>query len=323
MAVDSLPIGGYFELTLPASSSRPYSNAKCFQSARAAFYALILSGKPSRVWMPTYICDSMLSPLVVGNTEIVFYNIDLDLSVPVDLKITEADWLFYVNYFGVCNKQEELLLKRFDSNQLIFDHSQAFFSPPQDCLATIYSPRKFFGVPDGGLLITSMEIAQPTEIDAGSIDRCLHLLKRLDFGPQEGYQNFKDAEKTLNDFDPRAMSSLTNHLLNGIDYFYCKTQRNINFRFLDSKLNHVNQFKFDLAHVDGPMCYPLLVDDITIRDRLLMGKVFVPTYWPELFGRFSLEENTRKILDRCLPLPCDHRYLESEMQRIVALVEGF
>jgi len=150
------PIGGYFELELPESNGHFYSQALKFQSARAAFYALLETGKPQRVWMPKYICDSMLLPLQALKIEIVFYDLTEQFCVCDSVQLSEKDWLLYVNYFGICSLQETQLLKRFNSNQLIFDHSQAFYAPPLDGLATIYSPRKFFGVPDDGYLITQL-----------------------------------------------------------------------------------------------------------------------------------------------------------------------
>ena len=48
-------IGGYFELELPRGQDDYYPQALKYQSARAAFYALLLFAKPQRVWMPYYI----------------------------------------------------------------------------------------------------------------------------------------------------------------------------------------------------------------------------------------------------------------------------
>lgn len=310
-------IGGYFELELQVQKEPMYADALHFQSARAAFYALLMEGKPDRVWMPKYICDSMLAPLKTAVTEIIFYDLDLDLGVSDEVQIKDSDWLLYVNYFGVCSLQEDLLLKRFNPMQLVFDHSQAFFSPPRECLATIYSPRKFFGIPDGGLLFTSQPVTEPKEIDDGSMARCSHLLKRLHERPEVGYQDFKNAEETLYDIKPRKMSLLTDRLLTAIDYDACKNKRNTNFLFLHNKLKQLNDLNLVVSHIDGPMCYPMLVDDDTIRDRLLAKSIFVPTYWPEAFGRVELGSFDRRLLEKCLALPCDQRYDQEDMVRII------
>jgi hypothetical protein len=56
-------IGGYFELELSRGRGEYYPDAYRFQSARAAFLALLQTGQPARVWMPRYLCDSMFEPL--------------------------------------------------------------------------------------------------------------------------------------------------------------------------------------------------------------------------------------------------------------------
>jgi hypothetical protein len=314
-------IGGYFALELSLKNKRLYPDSLRFQSARAAFYALLLEGKPSRVWMPAYICDSMLAPLKATDTEIVFYDIDSDLGVSNDVHIKGSDWLLYVNYFGVCSDQEERLLKRFNSSQLIFDHSQAFFSPPRDCLANIYSPRKFFGVPDGGFLLTSLPVNEPDEVNNDSVARCTHLLKRLDGTPEAGYQDFKNAEESFNNIKPQRLSLLTDNLLMHVDYETCKKQRNINFHFLHEHLKHLNDLNFDISKVDGPMCYPMLTEDMSVRDRLLSNRIFVPTYWPEVISRAKLGSFNHRLLKKLLPLPCDQRYGHEDMIRIIECLQ--
>ncbi len=314
------PIGGYFELELPLKQKRLYPDALGFQSARAAFYALLLAGEPSRIWMPKYICDSMLSPVISSGIEIVFYDITQDLGAFSQVDIEDSDWFFYVNYFGVCSVQENEILQRLDASQLILDHSQAFFSPPRNCLATIYSPRKFFGVPDGGLLFTSLAISEPEEIDIGSVKRCAHLLDRLNGSVEAGYSGFRRAEEALSDFHPKRMSQLTTQLLSHIDYDTCKERRNANFLFLHEHLQHLNRLAF--SHIDGPMCYPLVIVDPTARERLLANYIFVPKYWKEVESRVASESFERTLLDNCLPIPCDQRYQPEDMLRIVDIVKG-
>lgn len=317
--MSSLPkaIGGYFELELPTSEGHIYSNALKFQSARAAFYALLNAGKPNRVWMPKYICDSMLSPLHAAGIEIKFYDLTEQLGVSDAVALAAHDWLLYVNYFGVCTEQETILLKRFKPSQLVFDHAQAFYTPPQNCLATIYSPRKYFGVPDGGFLVTKLEITEPNELDKKSITRCMHLLQRLDCGAEPGYASFKKAEKSLKDIQPRKMSMLTNRLLVSIDYESIKNKRNANFRLMHQKLKKINGLKLDVCSIDGPMCYPLLFDDAAARQRLIANRIFVATYWPEVRERVNADSLECRLVEGCFPLPCDQRYAEAEMKRIV------
>jgi hypothetical protein len=313
-------IGGYFELELPPPVAHLYPDSLRFQSARAAFYALLSAGKPKRVWMPKYTCSSMYSPLYALNIEIVFYDLTKQLNINDSVTLATDDWLLYVNYFGICNEQERAILERFNPSQVILDHSQAFYTPPLDCLATIYSPRKFFGIPDGGLLVTQIPIKKPTKIDEKSISRCMHLLQRLDSTPESGYEAFKLADISLNDIQPRKMSNLTSRILMSIDYESIRKKRNANFHLLHEKFEPINALKINIKSVNAPMCYPLLIDDTTVRQRLLENRVFVATYWSDVRDRVTIDSLEYKLMERCLPIPCDQRYREDDILRIINLI---
>jgi len=316
----SKAIGGYFELELPVAIYPLPQHAIRFQAARAAFHALLNVGQPQRVWMPKYICDAMLAPLHALGIEIIFYDLDQRLGVVESVTLAPQDWLLYVNYFGLCGEQEAQLLKRFKPSQLIMDHSQAFFARPQNCLATIYSPRKFFGLPDGGLLHTDLNVSEPEQLDCGSVARCTHLLQRLDTTAEDGYADFKLAEETLHDSLPRRMSSLSARLFGCIDLDRVKQHRNTNFQFLHRNLKHLNRLQIDLRFIDAPLCYPLLVENSTLRKRLLAERVFVPTYWSEVIDRVAPDSLERHLIDHCIPLPCDQRYTTTDMAKVVKIV---
>jgi len=145
-------IGGYFELELPAAASDYHAGALRLQSARAALLLLLQQGKPSAVWLPWYLCQSMLEPLQACGIAIRRYALDAQLQPAQLPPLASGEWLLYVNYFGLCDAAVERLLAHYPAGQLIIDQSQAFYSPARPCLANIYSPRKFFGVPDGGYL---------------------------------------------------------------------------------------------------------------------------------------------------------------------------
>lgn len=313
-------IGGYFGFELPGATDFLYPEAVKFQSARAAFHALLSVGRPSRVWMPKYICDAMLAPLGAVGIDFVFYDLDQHLGVSESVVLAPKDWLLYVNYFGICGEQEKKLLERFDPAQLILDHSQAFFASPKDCLATIYSPRKFFGLPDGGLLTPSLPITAPDETDNGSVARCSHLLKRLDSSPEASYADFRGAEESLLNTMPRKMSNLSERLLTGVDYKTVRQRRNTNFQFLHQQLQHRNGLEIDPAQTDGPLCYPLLINAPGLRKRLIAERIFIPIYWPEAMTRLQSKSMEYSMISNCLPLPCDQRYSPEDLIRMVHLI---
>nr|WP_236725672.1 hypothetical protein [Solemya pervernicosa gill symbiont] len=315
-------IGGYFELELPSRRELPHANLKSYQSARAAFLALLRAGRPKKVWMPKYICNAMLQPLNVAGIEIVWYDLTEELEVGPDVKIGTDDWLLYVNYFGVCGEKVESLLKRLDAEQVILDYSQAFFSSPhKQALATIYSPRKFFGIPDGGLLYSQIPVPNLKVTDTTSFSRMDHLIQRLGGAPESGYASYQHAEATLSDCEPRGMSELSSRILASIDFSSVLVRRKANFHILHAELGCDNRLLSGMNRDEVPLCYPLISQDGDIRSRLISNQIFVATYWIDALERLG-EDWANGMIRSMLPLPLDQRYRDSDMKRVLAVVLG-
>lgn len=313
-------IGGYFELELPATSGTRYPQAIAYQSARAAFLALLrLSPHVKRVWMPRYICDAMLASVQAAGKETCFYRLDAQLAVSSQVILHKGDLLLYVNYFGICTAQCDALLRRFDPAQIVLDCSPAFYMPPCNCYATIYSPRKFFGIPDGGLLATALSVTPPELQDTGSEGRMWHLIKRLGGTAEAGYQDFRHAEDSLGDMEPRSMSTITHRLFESVNFEAARTARNRNFAYLRQHLDETNTLTLP-PKVDGPQCYPYLPDHPVSKENLSRNRVFVATYWPEVLARVDAGTFEERLVSHCLPIPCDQRYSEDTLSRVLNLL---
>lgn len=309
-------IGGYFELELPPSRPFLYPAALEFQSARAAFLALLSAAKPARIFMPYYLCDAMLAPLEQAGVESVFYSLDANFNILDDIRLQASDWLLYVNYFGVCSPNIGQLRAKYPANQIVLDHSQAFYAAPGDCLATIYSPRKFFGVPDGGLLATTLAVSGPQSSDQESLVRAASGLTRLARTAEAGYAAYQEAERSLENCAPLKMSQLSRRILHSVDVEAARVQRNANFAYLHQQLASRNALLLDPGSIDGPLCYPFLTSDTALRAHLIHERIFVPTYWPEVKLRVSETSHEFNWLQNLLPLPCDQRYGPDDMQKI-------
>jgi len=321
--VRSKAIGGFFELEFPRPKGPLYANAVNFQSARAAFLALLRAGKPGRVWMPYYTCCTMLASLEQAGVPVVFYSIDRHFRIASDIPLHERDWLVYTNYFGVCTDYAASVIKRFGGNRVIVDASQALFSSPFDCVATIYSPRKFVGVPDGGWLVSKLHVAAPVRGDEGSYERALSLLKRAAFSPEAAYADHHRAELTLFDQEPAAMSVLTRRILASVDFQEVRRARNRNFAYVHERLGRHNLLSLSPADVDGPLCYPLVIEARGLRERLIRERIFVPTYWHDVLAHVPPTSTEAFLANGLVPLPCDQRYGESDMARVVDVCLDF
>lgn len=315
-------IGGYLELELGPKEFPLYPQALAYQSGRAALLALLEARRPRCVWVPNYICTSVTDTLNQAETAFRYYRIDTNLHIAETIALHPDDLLIYVNYFGVRDNYVSELLTEYAFGQVVIDCTQSLCSTPFDCLATIYSPRKFVGVPDGGLLVTSWPVQLPAAVDEGSYQRCLPLIKRLAFSAEAGYEEHRKADRELGSQRPMRMSTLTGRLLSVIDFERIAAVRRHNFMLLHSALADVNLVSLEPPRVAAPMCYPLLTAHQGLREFLIAARVFVPRYW-EGVGQIADFEAERFLADYLVPLPCDQRYNVGDMQRVLDAVHRF
>jgi len=213
-----------------------------------------------------------------------------------------------------------LLVTKFPN--LIIDACQAFFYKPLPGIDTFYSPRKFFGVSDGGYVSCDKTLKDTFTHDS-SFNRFSHLLIRIDKGAEKGYSNFKANEDALADLPIRLMSKLTTTLMNGIDYQNSLNKRNENFSFLHSKLKKQNGFtwiKEDL--INGPMIYPFYTTQKNLREKFINHKIYLAQYWPNIVDWVNKESNEFKYYENILTLPIDQRYGKEEMKIIIGIING-
>ena len=72
-------------------------------------------------------------------------------------------------------------------------------------IASVYSPRKFFGVSDGGIVYCNKKLDVDFERDY-SWNRFSHLLKRADVNSNFGYSDFNKNEETLDHEEIKTIS---------------------------------------------------------------------------------------------------------------------
>ena len=300
-------IGGYFELLCDGREPGTGRDGILLNSGRHALRWIIRALGVKCVHVPFYTCPVVDEALALEGCEVRHYALNDDLLPACDFPA--SDFVIYNNYFGVCGENAKSVTARYPN--VIIDAAQAFYAEPLG-RASFYSPRKFFGVPDGGIAVGGgLPSADGLERDV-SYGRSMYLLKRLDCGAESGYADFRKASQELRDAPVRAMSALSRALLGKVDYEASRLRRLANFRFLDAHLH--STFPFAMAPDDVPMVYPFVTEDASLRARLIRQKIYVATYWPEISGCDSLRE-------RILPLPLDQRYGEADMKRIVACVK--
>jgi hypothetical protein len=65
-----------------------------------------------------------------------------------------------------------------------------------------------------------------------------------------------------------------------------------------------------------------MVDYIGLRKKLIDKKIFVPTYWPNIFEWCDRKEFEYELAEKIMPLPIDQRYRSEDMRRILEAIDG-
>ncbi|WP_237760121.1 hypothetical protein [Sporolactobacillus inulinus] len=320
MTKQSKIIGGFFSLELP-NKSEYHQQAVHLNSARYALEYVLRVRHYKKIYLPAYLCDSVLQPIKRLGVTPIFYPIDARFAPVLDLDLEPDTCLYYVNYFGVNGRNvRDVCLK---SDRVIIDNTQAFFERPLAHADTLYSARKFFGVPDGGYLYTDAKERIELERDP-SYYRFDALLKQMDLGSVSAEPLFQQNEHYLDTCGLHAMARATQRILSSIDYARVRTVRNANFRFLHEHIGKYNQLQADFRDVNGPLCYPFLIDrGSQLKQVLIEQGIYTDDFWEETASRIPADRFEHHLAENLAALPIDQRYGQAEMQVIAQVVQKF
>lgn len=312
-------IGGFFELEKPGGNAAWHRAGAALTSGRACLRAILELTRPSRVFVPFYICDAALVPLQLLGIPLEFYGLTESLDP------TPASWpddaaVLYVNYFDMKGRGADDISAALGPRAII-DDTQAFFRRSHGRAWSFNSARKFFGVPDGAYAYgpRAAEI-RPAGVNGTAPSE--HLMSRAAGDQARAYQQYVAAEQRVS-VELLAPSPMSGQLLEGIDYDGARSARRRNFALLHERLAPENALPIDFALDAGaaPFCYPFLPSRPLRHQQLWQREIFVPRLWPEVGGRpasgFDWE---RGLAERLLPLPVDQRYDADDMAHVTAAV---
>lgn len=316
-------MGGFFGLELPDYNNFPYREAHhCayLSSGRAAFECLLRNmPRPERILAPRFICDTMLQGPTRLGIPVQRYDCTEQLT-PILPEVGERDLVLLVNYFGLTGNAVTTAARQLPG-RCVVDATTALFCPPLPGVPTVYSPRKFAGVADGGVAHAPFPLTQLPEDTASSAHTSLCLLDVLENGATAALATSEMAEAALA-APPLRMSRLTRHLLRSIDFEQAATRRKENYTQLHQALSCINHLNLPENPEYAPMCYPLVSGIPDLRDTLIDAGIALPLYWPEVINATDATDTANRLARRLLPLPLDQRYTKTDMERIICLILG-
>lgn len=311
-------IGGYIEFE-HYRRPRLHEGAVPLNSGRNALAYLCRLRHIRKIRIPYFLCDSVPELLKREGIAFDFYSIDSNFLPQSDLKISDGEVLYLVNYYGLL---DNAVIERFVARHipLIVDNAQDFFREPLPGVDTLYTCRKFFGVADGAFLYTDAAQRGVLERDC-SFEHMHFLLGRFEKSASEFYSEYVRNNKRFSEEPVKAMSLLTYNLLRGIDYEDVRNRRNTNWAYLNAHLGSFNELKLQEKSKSAPFAYPLLVKDgVGLKRALIERKIYIPTLWPNVLDTCPRQSIEYRFAANILPLSVDQRYTAEDMEEMSRVV---
>lgn len=291
----------------------PYPEAMFMSSGRSCLSLILEIEKPKRVRVPFYSCDTLLHPMQERGIELLYYALNNQLCPIGDISPAPDELTLLVDYFGVRSGEVSRLAMKLGQRAVI-DSTHAYFTgPPAHGHYGFNSARKFRGVPDGGFLFTPRPIA--IELESNSDVHGDHLILRaMGAGP-----NVREAylanERAISTKIQRA-SRLSNELIIRLEHSAVQRCRLENFMAAHEILGPQNELRFNLAELNSPLNYPLLLESAVNHEKVHAAGIFAARYWPEIPLRPDSDRfpEALSLTTRLLAFPIDQRYSADQIR---------
>jgi len=293
--------------------------------------AVCETANPGAAWLPSYLCGAVLDPFRKLGVPLRYYD-PHPASEPVELAWTKdverGDLVLTIHYFGFPNRTLPVAQLAQQGAIVVEDASQGLFVkqqyPETHCI--LYSPRKFLGVPDSGVMVSSSnndirsELLEPPPGDWWKNALAMVQMRRefdLIGGENLWFPLFLDVEKTfpLGPYRSSDLAKLT--LESGTDYQFIQRTRRENYAVLLERLKQFALFP-ELGAETVPLGFPVRVNPArrnAILGDLYKQRIYPPVHW-HIEGIVPEEHRQSHLLSKSiLTLICDQRYSASDMKR--------
>ena len=350
MIISNKLYGGDFEYYASKKSSLRFNeffnlknNHKFFSSGSNALSYIFRKEnlKNKKVLVPNYCCWSSILPIIEEfNCKLDFYNIKNDLSLEIP-KITNADAIIIINYFGINDYKKEGLKLRKTNPEIciILDNVQALFELKNNGIKgkwanwQFFSFRKFLPSPGGGLALhleKQMKPGKPIITNYDKIWNNASKLKKSFLSNQirineiEYLKEFEIAKYELRNSSKIKISKLSYDQINLQSFKSIAHSRIRNYKILYNALSDLKETKYyfyELGKNCTPLFFPLiLINDErkTLLNKLKSKKLFCPIHWPLTKSKFTIK--LPKFNDNIISIPIDQRYSEQDIRQISELL---
>jgi hypothetical protein len=331
--------------TLPRVTKPPFlaEGALFLANASSGIFVLVDLLAPRQVWMPSYLCGVMIEAVNPDIAQLRFYEVNYELAIPsLDWlnDVQAGDLVVLIDYFGFPSDSTCAIEAKKRGAWLCKDASQALLSETVGELwdFVLFSPRKFLGVPDGGILVAKEPLSPPelqsppaawwlnafeASILRRDFDRdydALRVRSLADGGNRRWFELFRESEAQA-PIGPVAMSELSRRLLShSFDYSAIARRRIRNYELLASHLGEIALWPTLLEGV-VPLGFPIVLRERDkVRQALFEHEIYPPVHWP-IAGIVPAEfQDSHRLAAELMTIPSDQRYESEEIEWVSQII---
>ena len=293
-------IGGEFEIDLSLQRDFiPQPDVYYYASGRTALYQILrsLSSQHRKLWLPDWLCHTMVDAVEKAGFEYYFYELDADFKATIEALdksgFKDGEAVLMINYFGLQDLTgiSKSIKDAYPNAVVIEDDVQAYWvfaekeNPYADYRFT--SLRKALPVPDGGLvkterprpMVTGENSFAPLKIKAGAMK--FHRGKE-GINDEDYLKLFKEGDKLIPKNYDSVMSPDSQRLFAGNDLEKAKIQRQANAAQLIAGLDQIGIKPMIPVSPDSvPLFVPIYLENRDeVRRRMFQHEIFCPVHWP-------------------------------------------
>ncbi len=301
--------------------------------------------------LPNFTCHSVVTPFIDKGYQVYFYRIKEDLTIDLNdlleaVKKHSPKILYLQDYFGFDTLSNLThYYKQFQSQNItiVKDVTHSWLGDFNVDNADYYiaSLHKWFEIPDGGMVASSKHSI--LDLDSNHeqkelIDLFVKLYRLKNKYFATGNEEIKSMYRPIlpkigdvfdNDKNIYSISKLSRNVISMTNFENIKNKRRDNYSTLLKGLKDSEILKpvFDNLDEDvTPLYFTIYINGERrdLQNMLADNDIYCPVIWPtpKIIADFYNDDSLSHF-ERILSIPCDQRYDQSDMMRIIECIRKY
>jgi hypothetical protein len=301
------------------------------QSALIVILRTLLSENYSKIYIPNFICDSVINVCKSLKFNIINYEIDDKSFEPVwnNIDLEENTIFYLVSYYGFVETNSSVLKLKSKYHNIITisDRVQDYYNINKSLADFSFNSfRKFLPIPEGSIIVnrTNLSLLEPEKNNSWSRLKYLAaIMKLLKFNDKIYLRIFNKAEyKLLNTLEPMYMSRLGVNYFNLFHHYKIKLKREENYKFVydyGKSLGIDFVFKYEAGLT--PIAIPVKVNSSKkLKKNLFEKKCYLNSYWPSNINKSKFSQY---IYNHSINIIINHTVNLDKIKRQIMLISKF